>query len=440
MKPTSMRKALLMGAAGACQLALLLSPSLIGRAEAQTLEKFAALPADTFAPGPTSGQFIAPANGRTPPFSHKQPVQGVSSVLRASNGDFLVMSDNGFGAKSNSADYVLRVYRVDPSFRTRSAGPGTITVESFFTLRDPRRQVSFPIVADLATYPNGTGTVPVDAQIREKKLLTGSDFDIESFRQAPDGTYWFGDEFGPFLLHTDATGRVLEAPFPLPGVQSPDNPFLGSATPNLPRSKGFEGMAITPNGKRLYPMLEGSLTTDLDQRRLLINEFDLRKKAYTGRQWSYRLEALSTSGQAIGDFTALSNHDFLVIERDGGQGPTALFKKVFLVNLAEVDASGFLVKREVVDLMNIPDPHDVGGTGTGVFTFPFVTIESVIPLSERRIGVLNDNNYPGSSGRTAGQPDNNEFIVIKLDEPLPGGGGHGHDEDDDDDGGHEERR
>ena len=34
---------------------------------AQTLEGWAVLPADTFAPGPTSGQFIMPANGRTPP-------------------------------------------------------------------------------------------------------------------------------------------------------------------------------------------------------------------------------------------------------------------------------------------------------------------------------------------------------------------------------------
>jgi hypothetical protein len=275
--------------------------------------------------------------------------------------------------------------------------------------------------------------VPVDPEIRQQWLLTGSDFDIESFRRAPDGTLWFGDEFGPFLLHTDVSGRVLEAPFPLPGVQSPDNPFLGTATPNLPRSKGFEGMAITPNGKRLYPLLEGPLTTDPDQHRLLINEFDLRKKAFTGRQWSYRLEAPSSSGQSIGDFTAVTNRDFLVIERDGGQGATALFKKVFLVNLDEVDAAGFLVKHELVDLLNIADPDNVGGTGTGVFTFPFVTIESVMPLGARRIGVLNDNNYPFSSGRTPGQPDDDEFIVIKLDRPLPGIGGHGHDDDHDDD-------
>jgi hypothetical protein len=427
MKLISMPNALRATASAACQITLLLLPSLIGRAEAQKLVKFAALPADTFSPGPTSGQFIGPANGRTPPFPDRQPVQGVSSVLPAGHDEFLVMSDNGFGAKNNSADYVLRFYRIDPHFRTRWGGAGSIEVESFVTLRDPHRKVNFPIVADMATYPNGDGTIPVDPQIRQRKLLTGSDFDIESFRKAPDGTYWFGDEFGPFLLHTDASGRVLEAPFPLPGVQSPDNPFLGGGAPNLPRSRGFEGMAITPDGKRLYPMLEGPLTGDPDQQRLLINEFDLRRKAYTGRQWSYRMEATTQSGQAIGDFTAVTRRHFLVIERDGGQGPTALFKKVFLVNLDDVDADGFLVKQELVDLMNIPDPHDVGGTGTGVFTFPFVTIESVIPLGRKRIGVLNDNNYPGSSGRTPGEPDNNEFIVIELDERLPGGG-HGHDD------------
>jgi hypothetical protein len=78
---------------------------------------------------------------------------------------------------------------------------------------------------------------------------------------------------------------VLQAPIPLPGVKSPQNPFLGTETPNLPRSKGFEGMAIAVNGKTLYPMLEGALATDVDQTRLIINEFDLRRRTYTGQQW-----------------------------------------------------------------------------------------------------------------------------------------------------------
>jgi hypothetical protein len=378
-----------------------------------TLDRFASLPADTFAPGPTSGQFITAANGRIPPFEDKQPVQGISSVLRGWNGDFLVMSDNGFGAKTNSADYVLRVYRILPDFKTERGGSGAIQVRSFITLSDPDHQISFPIVADSEFYPNSM--IPVDDMLRQRRWLTGGDFDIESFREAPDGSLWFGDEFGPFLIHTDWSGRVLEAPFPLPGVKSPQNPFLAPGEmPNLPSSRGFEGMAITSDGKFLYPMLEGALTTDPDQTRLVINQFDVDGRTYTGQQWFYRLESPS---HAIGDFTAITDERFLVIERDNAQGAAALFKRIFVVNLAESDAQGFLMKHEVADLLNISDPHNLGGFGP-LFRFPFQTIESVIPLSSDTLGVLDDNNYPFSSARVPGEPDPNEFIVIRLENPL----------------------
>jgi hypothetical protein len=174
-------------------------------------------------------------------------------------------------------------------------------------------------------------------------------------------------------------------------------------------------MAITPNGRKLYPLLEGALTTDTDQRRLLINEFDVDRKQYTAHQWWYRMES---STHAIGDFTAVSDRRFLVIERDNNQGAAARFKKIFLVDLDAVDPEGYLIKREVVDLLSIKDPADLDRNGSQAFSFPFVTIESVIPLSAVHIGVLNDNNYPFSSGRTPGEPDSNEFIIIRLDQPL----------------------
>ena len=381
-------------------------------AEAQTLEGFASFAADTFAPGPTSGQFIAAANGRMPPFAGRQPVQGVSSVLRAPDGDYWIMADNGFGAKENSPDFVLRLYRVSPDFRTTRGGTGAAPLASFVTLSDPRGRINFPIVADLQFYPGST--VPVDATIRANRLLTGGDFDIESVRVGADGTLWFGDEFGPFLIHTDAQGQVLEAPYLLPGVKSPQNPLLAGGVPNLPRSKGFEGMAIAPGGRALYPMLEGALTTDSDQRRLIINEFDVRSRSYSGRQWFYRLES---AANAIGDLTAIDSHRFLVIERDNFEGPAAAFKKIFLVDFRQVGGDGFLVKRQVADLLNIADPHDLGGFGP-LFRFPFQTIESVLPLDNWHLLVLNDNNYPFSAGRAAGAPDPNELIIIRVDAPL----------------------
>lgn len=186
------------------------------------LEGRAVLPAQTFAPGPPSGTLLGstPINGVTVPFA-SQPVQGVSAVLDAGDGSFWIMEDNGYGAKNNSADFLIRMYRVRPDFETARGGSGTVAVDTFIQLRDPDHRVPCAIVQD--------GTA--------ERLLSGADFDIESVRRDRNGELWFGDEFGPFLLHTDATGRLLEAPIPLPGVQSPDNPMppqrasTGSAPP-----------------------------------------------------------------------------------------------------------------------------------------------------------------------------------------------------------------
>ena len=90
----------------------------------------------------------------------------------------------------NSPDYVLRVYRIDPDFRTSRGGFGTVQVESFISLRDPDRWIHFPIVAEAEFYP-GT-TIPVDTEIVDGRLLTGGDFDIEWFREAPTARFGWG--------------------------------------------------------------------------------------------------------------------------------------------------------------------------------------------------------------------------------------------------------
>lgn len=418
-------------------------------ANAAELLQRAVLPSATFSTGPTSGQFATGANGVVMPFINKQPVQGFSAVLRGPKaGTYLVMSDNGFGTKANSPDALLRVYAVKPDFETGTVAPVNrltgdelqyFTAESYITLRDPWRRIPFTIVADGVTYPGtpvGGGSLAVDPSIRNGRLLTGWDFDIESIRRAPDGTLWFGDEFGPYLIHTDSTGRVLEAPIPLPNfrqfpstlggaevnalVQAVSNPQRTLAA-NLPDSGGFEGMALNASGTKLYTLLEKAINGDPVRERLIISEFNLAARKYTGTTFGYIMDR---PNHAIGDFTALSDRHFLIIERDGGQGNAAdprftspaRFKKIFKVDLDRIDASGNLVKEEVADLMNIYDPRDVAGDGTvnTVFTFPFVTIEDVLVLDNNRLLVLNDNNYPGSAGREFGVPDNDEFVVLHV--------------------------
>ena len=388
----------------------------------------AVLPADTFAEGPRSGAAITPAtnNGRTSPFD-RQPVQGFSGILNNGDGTFSMLSDNGYGAKGNSADFNLRVYTVRPNWKTKAGGAGGVDVVSFIELSDPDRLVPFPIVNQ-----NTAG-----------RVLTGADFDLESVRRTVDGTLWFGEELGPYLLHTDAKGKLLDAPIPLPipgqlewwmlsggqrFVRSPDHPDFVSLpdqdarnrASNLPSSRGFEGMALSADGSKLYPMLEGPLRADENRTRLLVSEFDLAARRYTGAIWYYRLESPAHN---IGDMTAINATQFLVIERDNNEGAAAAFKKVFLVDMARQD-QGYAYKTEVVDLLAIADPDGISGSDARAvrlgnpFGMPFVTIESVLMLDPQTMVIVNDNNYPFSNGRRPGSPDDNEFIQIRLPQPL----------------------
>jgi hypothetical protein len=106
-----------------------------------------------------------------------------------------------------------------------------------------------------------------------------------------------------------------------------------------------------------------------------------------------------------------------VIERDNGAGPTARFKAVLLIDLRDRDGDGYVDKHLLVNLMAVPDPAGIGGFGP-FFSFPFVTIEDVEIVGRSTIAVLNDNNFPGTGGRAPDRPDENEFILVRLDQPL----------------------
>jgi hypothetical protein len=392
---------------------LLLLLLLLLAASGPELTGIARLPADTFLPGPPSGGFLDPANGRTPPFPG-QPAQGISALLPLGPDDFLALSDNGFGSPANSGDYLLRVYRLRPSWRTAQGGEGTMDVATHFTLADPRRQVPFPLVCDRETYARGEASWPVDVAVRRGRLLTGADFDPESFRRLPDGTFWFGDEIGPWLLHTDSAGIVLEPPVAIPGVHAPRNPTRED-TPTAQESGGVEALALTPSG-----LLVALIEKPLEGATALVNAYfyDPRERAFVGSApsqpaWRYRLDEGATGVTAL---TALAERRFLVLERDDAEGPRARVKRLYRIDLDHVE-DGVPLKTLVLDLLAIPDPHHVGDT-SGVFPFPFVTPESVALLDERTIAIVNDNNYPMSRGRDPREIDGTELVRIRFSEPL----------------------
>ncbi|MGZ4592829.1 MAG: esterase-like activity of phytase family protein, partial [Actinomycetes bacterium] len=404
------------------------------------------LPAATFRAGsPPSGAFLtagnradAAANGLAvtplgaPLFVH-QPVQGVSAVIPAGHSQWWALADNGYGTRDTSADWQLPIYRMDLGLGTTGAPRVLETV----LLSDPRHHVPWKTVCDptvgaglppfsfnaLPTArPAACGTDPA------ARMLTGFDFDPESIEIDRAGTFWIGDEFGPFVLHTDRHGRLLEAPIAVPGVKSPQNPtldVLAGEQPTVAASRGLESLAIDPARRHLYPMFEGAVGSD-DPQDLRILELDLRTHRFTHRVRLLRLEmpgakvnlaALSlvggaaaypgstpptgTGGESAAELTAVNSHQFLVVERDSnGDGvPAPRFKKIFLLDSDRQGHGQYVDKQLLVDLMAVPDPNKVGGDGD-FFRFPFNTIESVHVLSPDTVLTANDNNYPFSNARS----------------------------------------
>lgn len=356
-----------------------------------------------------------------------QPMQGFSGIKSMPDGTFWSLSDNGFGSKMNSSDTQLMLHHLKIDWEN-----GKVDALKTVFLSDPDKKVPFPIVMEGS----------------ETRYLTGADFDVESIQPVADG-FWIGEEFGPYLIKTDAEGKVTDViATEVDGkpVLSPDNPALtlpgNPALPlpafNIKRSGGYEGLAMSADGSKLYGMLEGPLFLEDGSvekadgmTALRIVEFDTAQKAWTGRSWLY---PLAEGGEAIGDFNMLDETTALVIERDNGAGTAdkacadpkdpkpdcfataSKVKRIYKIEMSDALAGKAVRKIGYIDLLKIEDPDNKKrqGGGDGYYDMPFVTIENVDRVDDTHIIVGNDNNLPFSAGRALDKADDNEFVLLEV--------------------------
>ena len=380
--------------------------------------------------GTVMGQSGGRDTGVSLPFKG-QPIQGHSGIKRMADGSFWILTDNGAGAKANSADFMLYLNHYTVDFKT-----GQFNRQKTVFLHDPDKKVPFRITQE--------GT--------DQRYLTGADFDPESFQFA-GGALWIGDEFGPYLIKADLNGKVLgvfETKVDGKLVRSPDAP--GVLMPGAPdakptpfevkRSKGYEGMAASKDGSKLYALLEGALWNEDakayenvgGKQVLRVLEFDVKSEQWSGRHWKYVLEA---NHHAIGDFNMIDGNTGLIIERDNGEGTAdkacaegqkradcfhdlAKFKRVYKVEMSDANVGGEVRKVGYIDLMNIQDPKRLAKKplNNGALTFPFFTIENVDVVDGTHIVVGNDNNLPFSSSREPNKADDNELVLLEVGELL----------------------
>ncbi len=249
----------------------------------------------------------------------------------------------------------------------------------------------------------------------------GSSFDPEGFVVAPNGHFFVSDEYGPSVYEFLPDGAFVRA-FQRPANIVPRDktgPNFSASVSAVPvrgrqRNRGFEGLAITPDGSRLFAILQDPLADEgsTDDRcradcdpagRFSRNVRLIVYNAATGEsvaQYVYQLEELAsinrrvpnktfsanTQGVNIGvsALVAINDHEFLVLERDnrgaGIDDPAGLMpvstKRIYRIDVtpatdvSRISLSGSntlppdvvpVTKKPFLDLI-----HDLNATETKV--------------------------------------------------------------------------
>lgn len=206
------------------------------------------------------------------------------------------------------------------------------------------------------------GIAPGSPPSSNSTAVLGNAFDPEGLVVNPrTGNFLVSDEYGPSVLEFNRSGELVrryEVPANLipkvgttvnyvatPGTGASPSPLTSGREPN----RGFEGLAISPDGKFAYAMLQNGTIDDgwaggNRGRYTRIVKYDTE----TGQavaQYAYLLET-SGQGTGISAIVALGNDKFLILERNNrGIGVGAMLaspdKSIFQIDLAgATDVSG----------------------------------------------------------------------------------------------------
>ena len=301
--------------------------------------------------------------------------------------------------------------------------------------------------------PSGQGSTGETAlDLTGQTLPPSADgLDSEGLVLAPDGTFWVSDEYGPHIVHFDATGKTIERINPFgTGTGGRTLPLvLARRRPN----RGMEGLTLTPDGKTLVglmqsPMYNPSSAAVAGSTVLRVVTFDLATGAT--RQYAYLMENASLTG--CSEIAAITNTTFVAIERDGLYGGNAAapatFKRVYKFDLAGAtdisDASntaagklyGGLTVEQLKDQAGLTTAGVVPVTKTLVLdlltdispVYPHDKAEGVTLIGNSMLAISNDDDFGvldnGQNGfapkilPATGKVDLNRIYFVPLKTPL----------------------
>lgn len=144
-----------------------------------------------------------------------------------------------------------------PAILRLRAKDGALSIEQAIFLKTPDG-------APLGGMPNlpGHDEDPWDAKGERRLAFDPNGVDPEGLARAADG-FFVGEEYAPSVLRVDAEGRVLARHVPkglgLEGAAYPVRETLPALFARRRQNRGFESLALTPDGRRLYAIVQSPL-------------------------------------------------------------------------------------------------------------------------------------------------------------------------------------
>ncbi len=185
--------------------------------------------------------------------------------------------------------------------------------------------------------------------------VLGNALDPEGFVVNPlTGNLLVSDEYGPSLYELDRNGAVIRT-FSTPANLIPRDSVSGipnyaadpATNPAGKRTnRGFEGLAISPDGRYVYAMLQSAMLDEGGGNGTVnrIVKFDV-DTGLAVAQYAYQMDTAS-QGRGISSLVALNDHEFMVLERNNrgiGVGSTLASpdKRVYKIDITgATDVSG----------------------------------------------------------------------------------------------------
>ena len=259
-------------------------------------------------------------------------IGGLGSAIAWTGVGDLYIATPDRGPADGATTYSDRAYLV--RVRVRDAGNGSYSVTPWVLdtrlLKSERRRV-FTGSAAAFDPTNSPASVRLDP---------------EGVRVANcGGSFFVSDEYGPFLYEFGPNGRrkraialptklLVDYPSANPTDELKQNAFGRQA------NRGMEGLAISPDGTKLYGILQspliqdgglgGASGTSRVGTNVRIVEVDLKTGSF--REFLYTLDK---PGYGVSEILAVNDRELLVLERDGTSGLTAVFKRVFKIDISE---------------------------------------------------------------------------------------------------------